>query len=102
MINPSKSKVRLLLCGVPLNLQNDTIRAHHQLYGEVQKIVREIGRVPDFALVETATRIVRVLLKGSITMEQLPHQVSLYAPMELGVVPGRPPLCNRRKRKGLV
>lgn len=41
-------------------------------------------------------------LKEGITIERLPHQLRVFGGKVLSVVPGRPPLCLRRKKAGHI
>lgn len=88
VLDPNKTEVRVKLHWIPYHMPNHTIRAALEGYGRIEEISRETWRLPGFEGVETATRIVRLVLKDDVTVDRLPHQLRLDGCSELVVVPG--------------
>ncbi|KAH7963757.1 hypothetical protein HPB52_022721 [Rhipicephalus sanguineus] len=58
--------------------------------------------VPGFECAESTTRVVRMVLKEGVTVEELPHLFKFYGGSVLVVVPGRAPTCLRCRRRGHI
>ncbi|KAH8032872.1 hypothetical protein HPB51_003255 [Rhipicephalus microplus] len=67
---------------------------------DVKEVTDDRWRVEDIEGVESTTRVIRMQLRDSVSVDQLPHQVRIGSSTALVVVPGRPPLCLRCRSTG--
>lgn len=102
VFDPNKVETRLKLHWVSFYVADAHIREALEPYGKVEQVTRETWRAEGFEGVESTTRSVRIVLKQSVTLDQLPHQLRLPGGNALVVVPGRAPLCLRCKTSGHI
>lgn len=102
VFDPNKVETRLKIHWVSFHLPEALIREALEPYGKVEQVTRETWRAEGFEGVESTTRVVRLILKENVTLDQLPHQLRLPGGNALVVVPGRAPLCLRCKMSGHI
>ncbi|KAM7300635.1 uncharacterized protein ISCGN_016243 [Ixodes scapularis] len=102
VIDPVRRELRIKLHWVSFGVTSDAIRRAFAEFGIVKKETSEKWRVPDFEHAESTTRLVRLELRGGVTLDRIPHQLRLGGGTVLVVVPGRPPICLRCRTTGHI
>ncbi|XP_075543952.1 uncharacterized protein LOC142578455 [Dermacentor variabilis] len=100
--DPCNQGIRLKLYWLLHFVHDDEVRAALAPYGKVTDIAREKWRVQVCNDKGSTTRLVTLLPKPGITVEDLPHQVRVAENLALVHVPGRPPLCLRCNGTGHI
>lgn len=102
MLDPCKSEVRLKLHWLPYHMPDGVVRTPLEAYGKVEHITRNTWKLNGFVGVQSTTMLVRLSLKTAVGLDQLPHQLRILGGTAFVVVPGRAPLCLRRKITGHI
>ncbi|KAK8764217.1 hypothetical protein V5799_033174 [Amblyomma americanum] len=99
---PNKRELAFRVHWVPFFVSNESVQTAFEDFGDMTDVTREQCNSPGFEVAESTTRLVRVLLKEGLSVDNLPHMFKFYGEQVLVVVPGRPPICLRCKRTGHI
>ncbi|KAM7285689.1 hypothetical protein ISCGN_032576 [Ixodes scapularis] len=102
IIDPCKEEIKLKLLWLPIPLPDSEIKKVLEPFGTVKDIKRERWRFSDLEETETLTRVVTLVLKEHLTVDKVPHTLTIFGVNTLVVIPGRPPLCLRCKSIGHI
>ncbi|KAK8779391.1 hypothetical protein V5799_019268 [Amblyomma americanum] len=102
VIEPNKREVAFRVHWVPFYVSNESVQKAFEKFGEVTDVTREQWNSPGFEDTESTTRLVRMVLKEGLSIDDLPHMFKFYEGQVLVVVPGRLPICLRCKRTGHI
>ncbi|XP_077486709.1 uncharacterized protein LOC144098011 [Amblyomma americanum] len=102
VIEPNKRELAFTVHWVPFYVSNESVQKALEEFGEVTDVTREQWKSPGFEDAESTTRLVRMVLKEGLSIDDLPHMFKFYGGQVLVVVPGRPPICLRCKRTGHI
>ncbi|KAM7293218.1 hypothetical protein ISCGN_026348 [Ixodes scapularis] len=97
-VDPNRRELRVKLHRVSFDAPVDSIRRAFEPFGEVKEVSREKWKVDGFVDVDSTTVVIRLALKEGVALESLPHQLRVSGGNVLVVVPGRAPICLRRRR----
>ncbi|KAK8774237.1 hypothetical protein V5799_011230 [Amblyomma americanum] len=102
VIEPNKRELAFRVYWVPFYGSNESAQKAFEDFGDVTDVTREQWNSPGFEDAESTTRLLLMVLKEGLSIDDLPHMLKLDGGKVLVVVPGRPPTCLRCKRTGHI
>ncbi|CAN7952211.1 unnamed protein product [Ixodes pacificus] len=102
VIDPIKDEIKMKLLWLPPQLPDSEVKKVLEPFGTVKVITRERWRFSDLQETDTLTRFVTLVLKDHLSVDKVPHMLTIYGVNTLVVIPGRPPLCLRCKAVGHI
>ncbi|KAM7313030.1 hypothetical protein ISCGN_002951 [Ixodes scapularis] len=102
VIDPTKDEIKMKLLWLPPQLPDSEVKKVLEPFGTVNVITRERWRFSDLQETDTLTRFVTLVLKDHLSVDKVPHMLTIYGVNTLVVIPGRPPLCLRCKAIGHI
>lgn len=101
VIDPCFKRVHFILHWVPIDMRDRAVRRALKPFGSVDHMLRETVPAERLPEAKWTSLWVRVTLKDGVTMNDVPHLLSLKpGSKSLIVIVGREPLCLRCNQKG--
>ncbi|CAN7982707.1 unnamed protein product [Ixodes pacificus] len=92
VIDPTKDEIKMKLLWLPPQLPDSEVKKVLEPFGTVKEITREKWRFSDLQETDTLTRFVTLVLKDHLSVDKVPHVLTIYGVNTLVVIPARPPL----------
>lgn len=102
VIDPGNQAVRLKVHWMLHNLPDEDVCEALAPFGTVKDITRERWRVQGLREKGSSTRLVNLVLRKGLTVEDVPHLLRVAGEQVLVVAPGRAPLCLRCRNTGHI
>lgn len=102
IIDPGNQAIRLKVHWLLHNLLDEDVCEALEPYGVVKEITRERWRVHGLQDKSSSTRLVTLVLRKGLTVDDVPHLLRVAGEEALVVAPGRAALCLRCRNTGHI